>query len=417
MPLRYDLILCLATTVGGCFAHGSSRVAPRRAEGRASTILFMGVELPEPGAVIGAHFAGTGYEVRQANYQLTEAVRERWSVAERDRGEALMRGAGFRVRGIGPASSDALQLLGVQYGLLGRVTDLAVRSTGSSPLRVDVQVEVAWELLDLAGGSAVFGHQVHGGAHVDGTLDSAVARALDDDLARLIADTLFLRALEIQRADPDAGIGTRSSRVVPERDTIVVADSDLNPSHEASVVARMSTGIATLLVQDHAVGTAVILTRDGLALAVGRSVRSVRRLRVRLFSGVERPARVVRSHAGLDVALIQIACGEPCPTVDWDAPEGVDPATGFAAIGAPPTEDVLVEAVFGQVGGRWGLSNGVTLEGISGKAAGGWPLALTSSGKVFALVSSRPGRERMSAVLLSEVLRALRVRAPEARAR
>jgi hypothetical protein len=377
----------------------------------------MGVELPEPGTVIGAHFAGISYEVREASYQLTGAVRERWGLAERNRGEALMRGAGFSVRSIGPSSSDALPLLGVQYGLLGRVTDLAVRSVGSSPLRVDAQLDVAWELLDLASGSAVFGHQVHGGAHVAGTIDSAVAQALDDDLERLLADTLFLRALVIARADPDAGIGTQSSRVVPERDTIVVADSDLNPSHELSVVARMSTGIDTLLVQEHGVGTAVILTRDGLALAVRRSVRSERRLRVRLASGVERPARVVRSHAGLDVALIQIACGEPCPTVDWDVPEGVDPATGFAAIGAPPTEDVLVEAVFGQVGGRWGLSNGVTLEGISGKAAGGWPVALTSSGKVFALVSSRPGRERMSAVLLFEVLRALRVRAPKARSR
>ena len=102
----------------------------------------MGVELPEPGAVIGAHFAGISYEVRQASYQLTDAVRERWGVAERDRGEALMRNAGFSVRGIGPSSSDALQLLGVQYGLLGRVTDLAVRSVGAAPLRFDVQVDV-----------------------------------------------------------------------------------------------------------------------------------------------------------------------------------------------------------------------------------------------------------------------------------
>src|SRR4029077_15654550 len=123
---------------------------------------------------------------------------------------------------------------------------------------------------------------------------------LDDDLARLIADSLFLRALIIRRADPDAGGGGRYLRALTSpRDTIVVAESDINPSHEASVVARMSTGIATLIVNDRGVGTVVILTRDGRGLAVGRSVRDMRRLRVRLASGLERPAQVLRADAGL----------------------------------------------------------------------------------------------------------------------
>jgi hypothetical protein len=67
----------------------------------------------------------------------------------------------------------------------------------------------------------------------------------------------------------------------------------------------------------------------------------------------------------------------------------------------------------GRVGGRWGLANGITLEGMGGQADGGWPVARTSSGRVFALVSSRPGRQ--SVVLLAEVLRALHVRAPASR--
>jgi hypothetical protein len=84
----------------------------------------MGVDLPAAGTIIGGHYGGAQFDVRQATYQLTDAVRSRWAQLDRDRGEALMRAAGYLVRSIGPSTSDAQQLLGVQYGLTGHVTEL-----------------------------------------------------------------------------------------------------------------------------------------------------------------------------------------------------------------------------------------------------------------------------------------------------
>ena len=378
----------------------------------AATILLIGLELPPAGTAIGGQYGGP-HDDRVSTYHLTDAVRARWAGQARERGEALMRGAGYRVRSVGPASSDARQLLGVQYGLSGRVTLLAIRSTGASePLSVEALAEVSWELLDLGSGTAVFGRSLRGSARITGTVDDAAALALGSALERLIVDTLFIRALAAPRADPDAGTANFTREIPSEHEPIVLVDADLNPSTDTSLIARVSAGVVTLRSQDRGRGTAFILTRDGLALGIGRSVRNARQLRARFASGVERPARVLRTNAALDISLIQIACAQQCPTVDWSAPDGVDVFTGFVAIGAPASDDDTVSVTIGRVGGRWGLANGVTLQGAQGLVAGGEPVARINSGKVFGLVSARPGRT--TAVLLSEALRALRVRAPEA---
>ena len=57
---------------------------------------------------------------------------------------------------------------------------------------------------------------------------------------------------------------------------------------------------------------------------------------------------------------------------------------------------------------KMGIANGLTLEVPDGIVTGGEPVARRSSGRVFGMVSARPGRR--SAVLLSQVLDALKVR-------
>ncbi len=414
------LLPLLALVLIACPRHASDgSVAPVSAPppppAGAGLILFMGVDLPPAGTVLGGHYGGAQFDVRQATYRLTESVRARWAQAQRERGEAAMRGAGYQVRSVGPSSSDALELLGVQYGLTGRVTELVVRSSGSSePLTVDAALDVTWELLDLGSGAAVLGRFVHASARVTGTVDLGVAQVLDNALARLLADPLFLHALGAPRMRPDARVAGPLVRLLPpDGAPIDIEDGDLNPSDDSSVVGRISAGLVMLRGTGGRLGTAIVLTRDGLALAVGRSARTTRNIRARLASGVEAPVTLVRSNAGLDVALLEIACPQACPTVDWDAPEAVDVFTGALAIGAPEADDQPAKPVLGQVGGRWGMASGITLEGMGGQAGGGWPVARTSSGRVFALVSTRPGRQ--SVVLLGEVLRALNVRAPVSR--
>ena len=372
------------------------------------TIVLTGLEFPDAGTTIGGHYGGATFDVFQFGYQISEPVRQRWSRDARGRAEAVLRGAGLRVRSIG-MSADPTQLRGIQYGLGGHVTSLQVRSSGNAePYRVDAQVEVAWELLDLGTGEAIFGRTLRGTAREVGTIDSIVGRAVDGALVRLAADSGFRYALAELRLDPDAGIATQFTRALPQRgDTILLSAEDRNPSRDSSVVGRISAGLATIKNPDQVFGTGFVLTRDGLAIVPARSVRNGRRLRARLANGVERPVRIVRANRALDVALVQIACTE-CETVDWEAPASVEVFTQIITVGASADYVDGTLVTFGRIGGRWGMYTGVTLDVADDKLAGGEPIARATSGKVFGLVSSRPGVR--TAMLLSEVLAALRVR-------
>ena len=406
MRLAAASLVFLASACGGA---PREEPTPLPVPADAGAILLLGIEMPPAGSPLGGHYGGVSFELRLTSYQLTDAARVRWGQTARERGEAVLRGAGYRVRPGGPPSSDAQLLRDVQYGLSGRVQSLQVRTTGLlEPYNVDAQVVIGWELLDLGSGSAVFGRVVHGGARATGTMDIVVGQALDESLLRLSNDTAFLRAVAAPRADPDADRAPGFVRPVPEANEIItIALADQRPTASSGAVERMSAGIVTLRGADNVYGTAFVLTRDGLAIASARSVRRVRQLRARLQNGVERPIQVLRSHGGLDVALVQIACPGECDTVEWDAPSGVEVATNVLAVGAPAGDNEAAVVAFGRLGGRWGLANGLTVQGFQ-DLVGGEPVARTASGKVFGLVSARPGR--VTVLTLAQVLRALNVR-------
>jgi hypothetical protein len=399
----------LVILAGACARAPLDEPTPLPVPADAGAILLLGVEMPAAGSALGGHYAGST-ESRVVSYQLTDAARARWAQSARERGEAVLRGSGYHVRRGGPASSDAQLLRDVQYGLAGRVQSLQVRTTGpTEPYRVDAQVVIGWELLDLGSGSAVFGRVMHGAARATGSVDDVVGQALDESLLRLSNDTAFLRAVAAPRADPDANRVSRFVRPIPEgRQVITLTLADQHPAADSGIVGRMAAGIVALRGPDNAYGTAFVLTRDGLSIAPASSVRHPRQLRARLPNGVERPVRVLRSHRGLDVALVQIACPGECDTVDWEAPSGVGVSTNVLAVGAPPSDNASVIVAFGRMGGQWGVATGVTVEGFQDIVVGGEPVARTTSGKVFGLVSSRPGR--LTVLMLAEVLGVLNVR-------
>ncbi len=379
---------------------GVPRLTPRQVGG----ILLTGVELPAAGTVFGGHYQGSGFSVRQFTYQLTEVARIRWSLAARARGESLLRGTGYRVESVGAPSSDPQRLQNVRFGLSGLVTELEVRTSGpSEPYRVESDLEVAWEVLDLGSGGVIFGRSVRGTARITGPIDSAVGVAMDRALERLLADSLFLRTLGTPSTSFE-GASRNWTRPPPgERDTIVVALSDLNTSPDSGAVERIAFGLVSLHGAGGAYyGTASILTADGLAVTTNSAARAARRgrgVRARLASGVERPVRLLRARGGLNVALLEVQCPDLCPTIDWRAPaaERVDlPVVIMGNTG----DGVSVNT--GRLGGRWGLANGVTLRPPE-NAPG--DVVATTSGKVFAMVAPR----RSSALMLDEILRALRV--------
>jgi len=401
----------LALLVCACRHGPPDEAIPLPVPADAGAILLLGVELPAAGATLGGHYGGTNFETRLASYQLSDAVRLRWARSARERGEAVLRGSGYHVRSGGPASSDAQSLRDVQYGLSGHVQAIQVRTSGAAePFLVDANVSITWELLDLGSGAAVFGRVMPGSARATGAMDEIVGQALDASLLRLSRDTSFLRAVATPRANPEAGMAPRFIRQLPPRHEIItLTPADQLPAADSGVVGRLAAGIVTLRANDNVYGTAFMLTRDGLAIASARSVRHARQLRARLLNGVERPVRVVRSHAGLDVALLQIACPGECQTVDWEAPAGVEVFTNVMAVGAPANDRSPSIVAFGMMGGRWGIANGQTVQGFQEAMLGGEPVARTASGRVFGLISARPGA-RSTVLMLAEVLSALNVR-------
>ncbi len=376
------------------------------------TVLFLGLDLPDVGTVIGGHYAGASFEVRQTTYQMSEAARAGWSRAARLRGETVLHHAGFTVRGVGGATSDLVAVDDeVRFGIQGRVNALEVRTFAGAGSRVEARVEVVWDLLDVPRGAVIFGRTHSGLARISGRLDEAVADAFDEALSHLVVDTLFQVALLAPVVAADAR-GAQAAFIEPVAgEPIRIAVEDLNPSLDSGAVERVLAGVVTLRGPDQIYGTAFLLTRGGLALTTRRAVRQTRRLRARLPSGVVRPVQVLRQHAGLDIALIQVDCPAACPTVDWEATSLPAVNADVVTIGAPESDEAPPFVSRGRIGGRWGLANGVTLVTQGDEVVnGGEPVALAATGKVVGLVSARPGRR--TALLLGEVLRALRVIPP-----
>jgi len=338
-------------------------------------------------------------------------VRGSWTRAARLRGEAVLHGAGYDVRAVGGPSSDVVpvDVEDIRFGLSGRVSELQLRTYAGAP-RAEARTEVAWELLDLARGAAIFGRTHQGQARGAVRAEDAVALALDDALARLVADSLFRRALVALPGLTSVGPGAFAAVEPVAGEPIPLEAADLNPTLDSGAVERVLAGVVTLRGADQIYGTAFMLTKGGLALATHRAVRQSRRLRARLPSGVVRPVRVLRAHAGLDVALIQVSCPDPCTTVDWEV-VAPDVNVAVVTVGAPASDVAPPFVARGRLGGQWGIAHGVTLETQGDEVVlGGEPVAIAGTGKVVGMVSSRPGRR--TALLLGEILRVLRVVPP-----
>jgi S1-C subfamily serine protease len=373
------------------------------------TLLYIGLEFPEPGTVIGAQYGGRTFEVRQSSFHITEAVRNGWTRAARLRGESLLHAAGYQATTVGGPTSDVVMVdEDVRFGLQGRVLALDIRTrAGGTPSRSDGRVEVAWEVLDVARGAVVFGRTLEGAVRAAPSIEHATFDALDDALGRLLADTAFQRVLREPPPPREVEAAAGGMVLAGSIEPISVSRGDINPARDSGAIGRVAAGLVTLSSSGRSIGTAFVLTRSGLALTSQRAARQAVRLRVRLPSGVVRPARVIRTHSGLDVALIQIACPETCTTVDWS--EDLPAVNAEVLVVAAPLGDAAAVIVTpGRIGGQWGLATGVTLAlpGIE-EVLGGEPIALATTGRVVAMVAARPGRR--SALLLGELLRALRV--------
>ncbi|HWO88709.1 MAG TPA: hypothetical protein VNL98_06130 [Gemmatimonadales bacterium] len=376
-------------------------------------IQLLSVELPDPGTVIGGQYAGRQFATQRGSIRLTEGSRRRLSTLSVAVAESALAGAGFRVRGPGVPSSDAQPLQGVRFALSGRVSELEVRAVGDvAPIQIEARAEIAWELIDIVAGAAVWGARTRGHVSLSDSLELAVVRALGGAARSLAADTSFLMALGRERPrdlDYLMGSGLPERRIPAGEEPLAIGEQDRNPSPDTVPLARVRSGVVTLHAERQNDVIAIVITADGLAITTSDAARPGRRLFARFESGVERPVRVIRRLRRSRLALVQVSCPDPCATVDWSA-DGLRGGASVLIVGTPSPGVAGISYGYGEVGGRWGLFNrGLRTLEAGMVLLGGEPLAHPGDGRVVGVVVMRSNVA--AALPLSEAFRSLGLRA------
>jgi hypothetical protein len=379
----------------------------------ADTIVFLGVEYPEPGT-IGAHYAGVQFEVRVASISLTEGIRRSLSLASALRLAAAMGRAGYQVRQGGLPSSDPPPLEGARFALIGRIVELAVRSSGTTgPHRVRAETQIAWELLDLSAGRPAFGVRTSGRAQARDSVAESVLHAVDGALVGLLQHAGFRAVLA--RLEPGSpGLASTDHLFLGisagAGDAVALSPEQLNLRESGDPLILLAGGVVALGGADRFDEPAFVITGDGLVLTSSRAVQNRARLWVRFGNGVERPAGLLRADRSTGVALIRISCPSSCTTVPWTLeigaarepivavrpPSGSDPSHLFV----PGEVRVTGEPSVRRLEVRFEARVAIGLRG-------GEPIARKRDGAVFAIAA--PWRGTIRGVPLADALRGLSV--------
>ncbi len=133
-------------------------------------------------------------------------------------------------------------------------------------------------------------------------------------------------------------------------------------------------------------GSGFFITRDGLALTNHHVVENQDSLEATLRDGRRVPARVLRSDANADVALVQVHCATDCFTLDL-AKSNPRVGSDVYAIGNPLTLDFTITR--GVVSGLR-LASGVTLlqtDAALNQGNSGGPIIASETNEAVAVVS------------------------------
>ena len=291
----------------------TSAVDPRSV----GTLMVITVEPPATGEIIGGHYEGIQFNRLVGSIAMTDELRQRWMRELRVLADSTLRATGFRVRdGAGP-TSDATAMRGVRLTLSARIQSLTIRSVGRADPLVRASAAIEWQLMDLARGSPALIGTVPGSAPDGPDADLAVRRAFRASLETLLASPQFRAALPRPReAGMEEALAAEWTRMVPRAgDTVLVRPVRRRPDEATHALA----GLVALRDLRNYRGTAVVLTRDGLAIAPPEAA-SREWLFARFSNGEERPVRVLRP--GGDLVLLEVSCPDGCPSVAWD--EGGD---------------------------------------------------------------------------------------------
>lgn len=155
------------------------------------------------------------------------------------------------------------------------------------------------------------------------------------------------------------------------------------------------------------VGSGVLISPDGWAITAGHVVSGVKEVIVRMYSGLEITAAVVRIDHQQDVALIRLP-GRGYPSVRVATAGAPDVGTDVFAVGAPAGEDLAFSVTKGVISGfrEWQGKRYIQTDAALNPGNSGGPL-FTSDGSVIGVVSWKISAQGFEGIAFGVPIQAL----------
>lgn len=374
--------------------HHEPTLSPLRVADRLpDTIAFFGVDVAE-----------------EALHTPATLVRS-WTRSPQDSGARVLERAGYRVKVVPGGRARLERYTSSRFAIVGRllgftpaVAEEAPADTGS----VDIRIE--WTLFDaeanLVALRATTGTRVGRAEQVDRMLAAGTAATLAEFLASdSVKSTLPLSFRPVS---------TSWRRLLPSRDdTIQLTSADANIDARGSALDGALSAVASIR-GSTGVGSAFLLSKDGLAITNYHVIRKQHSLLAKLRDGSIGAVRVVRTDSLADLALLEIACPGDCYTMDLY--RGI-PSLGddVYAIGTPVSEQFSHSVTKGIVSGvrQQGAERLLQTDAALNRGNSGGPLVEASSARAVGIVSRKlmiDGVEGIGfAIVLDDALRLLGV--------
>ena len=309
----------------------------------------------------------------------------------------------FGLAGLRPVSADDVARFDESSLGATLVCDLSRDTQGSDMILMRCR--------DLAGGEVYRG--AGRGRGIEKSVDKAF-EGFDRDFVAYVPQSpagIGKPTRNAPRAPPSAPLWGRSVRPT---ELIRLTERDLLPSTKPSVLARATESVV-FVTTSTGTGSAVVITRDGLALTNHHVAGMGGLMTARPFGQRELPARLLRSDSAADVALIQIQCDTTCITASLGG--DVDVGTDVFAIGAPLTLEQTVTRGIVSAIRLAGSTTIVQTDASVNHGNSGGPLINAATGDVVAIVQSKIVDNEVEgigfAVAINDALRILGIRKPQ----
>jgi S1-C subfamily serine protease len=359
------------------------------------TVLYVGPDLASVGPRVGGHYDGL-LKVFQSPNDLSAQVRSTWREWMQEEGNSLLRSAGYPVREASRVFGTVESMPGVGLVLAGEVTDLRFDTFGRlAGNQSEAALTIIWELLDVRSRTVVYSRRTSGRATMSGISGGPVVMAFRSSLSQVLVDPVLLEVLLEGAGEPRAPQVAQNDhefrRVLPRPTEVIDLSSGmLHPAPGEGTFGVVAPAVVALRGRG-GLGTAFVLTRDGLALTNHHVVHGERELLAVFQDGASLPARVLRSDERADVALIEIACLVDCHTVNVGRSGGLGVGSDISVIGTPLSEGLSHSMTRGILSGRR-LVSGVTLlqtDAAVNQGNSGGPMIDPATNQVVGMVSSK----------------------------